>query len=368
MNSPDPTALAAMDAPAGVDRHDARPLIIEAIGDGRAEEWDRFVSSAAGATLYHRFAWRRVITSVFGHETLYLAARRMDDALEGVLPLVRLKSLLFGDYLVSLPFFNYGGVLARSPAARHALLDAAIAQASGLGSRHVELRHREPLGERWQVRTDKVAMLLPLPADPAELWGALSSKVRAQVRRPSKEGAVCEIGGREQLRDFYAVFSRNMRDLGTPVYPLRFFESIAATMPDRASIAVVRLANKPVAAAFLLEHAGAMEIPWASSLRSVNGLGVNMLLYWSVLEQAIRRGCRTFDFGRSSVDSGTYRFKKQWGAQPLQLYWHYWVRDAGEMPRLRPDNPKYRLAIAAWRRLPVRVANWIGPCLIKNLP
>ncbi|MGH8309814.1 MAG: FemAB family XrtA/PEP-CTERM system-associated protein, partial [Steroidobacteraceae bacterium] len=315
-----------------------------------------------------RYAWRRVVRSVFGHETFYLAARGSEGDVVGVLPLVRLRSLLFGDFLVSLPYFNYGGVLAQSAGVRARLLGAANDLARRLRVSHLELRHRCSGPESWPVRTDKVAMLLRLPETPEQLWRGLTSKLRAQIKRPLREGATCVFGRAELLDEFYGVFAENMRDLGTPVYAKRLFQTMLATFPESTAIAVVRLKGRPVAAAFTLRHRDTMEVPWASSLRRANGLGVNVHLYWNLLERAVAEGLTVFDFGRSTRDSGAFRFKRQWGAEPEQLYWHYWLRDGTTVPGLSPANPKYRAAIAAWRRLPLPVANWLGPRIVKNLP
>ncbi len=329
-------------------------------------EWDAFVEHHPQSTLYHRSVWHRVIHEVFGHEIIRLAARDA-TGLSGVLPLVRLRSRLFGDYLVSMPYFNYGGALARSALLARQLMEAAAGEAQRIGCGHVEFRDTVA-HEGWQVRTDKVVMQLPLPGTNEQLWAALGAKLRAQIRRPQKEGAEVLRGGVELLSDFYAVFARNMRDLGTPVYPRSFFDAILRALPGDASIILVRYKRQPVAAGFLLGFRDRLEIPWASSLREYNPLGVNMLLYAETLRMAIENGYRIFDFGRSSIGSGTYRFKKQWGASEQQLYWHYWLAKNRDMPRLTPDNPRYRLAIAAWRRLPVCVANKMGPLIVKYLP
>jgi len=207
-----------------------------------------------------------------------------------------------------------------------------------------------------------------LPQTEDELWGGFSSKLRAQIRRPQKEGATCDEGGVEFADDFYEVFSRNMRDLGTPVYPKVFFTEICNRFSERVRFFVVRMQGRPVAAAYTIGHRDTLEIPSASSLREFNRYSPNMLLYWSVLRYAIRQGFRTFDFGRTSIDSGPYRFKKQWGAEPQSLAWHYILQQGGELPRINPDNPKYRLAVSIWRRLPVSIANLIGPRVVKHLP
>jgi serine/alanine adding enzyme len=340
---------------------------VEDVGASERADWDDFVRAAPGAELYHDYRWRSLIHTVFGHESLYLIARDGRRAVRGVLPLVRLRSRLFGDFLVSVPYFNYGGILADSAAAAQALAAAAAQRAAQLGAGHVELRHRDRLRLEWPAREDKVTMLLELPESEEALLKSFSAKLRSQIRRPTKEGATVRQGGAELLPDFYAVFARNMRDLGTPVYPRAFFDAIFAAFSTQARAFVVDLGGKPVAAGIVLTHRTTAEIPWASSLREANRSGANMLLYGSVLRDAIERGCRRFDFGRSTRDSGTYRFKQQWGAQPQQLRWHYWLA-GGELPRLTPSNPKYQAAIALWRKLPLPVANWLGPRIVKNLP
>ena len=239
--------------------------------------------------------------------------------------------------------------------------------AERLGVSHVELRHtsdRVPL----QRRTDKVSLRLPLPADSEELWAQLGSKLRAQVKRPLREGVICEIGHIDLISDFYSVFSVKYRDLGVPVYPKSWFTAILNAFPHESRVFVVRISGKPVAASLLIGFHGTVEVPWASSLRAMDRVGANMYLYWNMLKYAADHEYKTFDFGRSTEDSGTYRFKKQWGATPVQLYWHYWLQGNREIPQLNLGNPKYQLAAAVWRKLPLPVANFLGPRIVKNLP
>lgn len=344
----------------------AAPVRVADLDCAHERAWARYVDAHPQATLYHSLAWRRVVHVAFGHQTHYLYAHR-GGRVTGVLPLARLCSRLFGDFLVSLPQVNYGGALADSAETAVALMEAAGARAAALGCRHVELRDTAARAD-WPVRTDKVVMELALPASVDELWARFDSKLRAQIRRADKEGVQIVRGGAELLPEFYTVFARNMRDLGTPVYARGFFAAIAAGFPQATTLVVCRLGGRAVAAGFLLRHRERVEIPWAASVREYNRLGVNMALYWAALRAAIGQGCRVFDYGRSTVDSGTYRFKKQWGAVPRPLYWHYWLNDGVAMPALTPGNPKYRRAIAAWQRLPLFVANRLGPMLVKHLP
>jgi serine/alanine adding enzyme len=330
--------------------------------------WDRFALESPDGTIYHLSAWRNILAETFGHQTYYLVARDGEYHVRGILPLIRQRSRLFGDYMVSIPVVNYGGPCASDKESEIALIEAATVLAGELGVTHVELRTSREHALGLPVRADKVSMRLVLPASTHELWSAIGPKVRAQVKRPQKVGAECYFGCDEFLPEFYAVFSRNMRDLGTPVYPYKLFERIYKQFPEQARIAIVRLAGEPVAAGFMLGHQDVMEIPWASSLRKHNHAGVNMLLYWKALEYSLDQGYKYFDFGRSTIDSGTYRFKKQWGAEAHQLYWYYLMKDGIGLPGLTPNNPKYRFAIRAWQMLPLPLANWLGPKIVRGLP
>ena len=329
--------------------------------------WDAFVQQQPDASLYHLAGWRDVCMQAFGHDCPYLAAWR-GERIVAVLPLVRLQSRLFGHFMVSVPFFNYGGLLGGDATARDALLAQAVALAQTEGCSHIELRERQPL-PGWPGRSDKISMQLVLPDSAEQLWSQLGSKMRAQIKKAQRNELQFQHGGAELLDAFYEVFSTNMRDLGTPVYGKDFFATILRQAPGQPRLFVGRTQQgQAVSASLVVQHNGTMEVPWASTLRSANGLSANMELYWQMLSHACSQGCRVFDFGRSSHDSATYRFKKQWGAEPLQLHWSYWLASGGELPRLNPDNPKYRLAIAAWQRLPLWVTQLIGPRLVKYLP
>lgn len=320
-----------------------------------------------GASVYHDTRWIYLIKKVFGHNSHHIIALEDGDVV-GILPLVQLKSVLFGNFLVSMPFFNYGGAIANDEVIEGKLMQRAVEIALELGADHIEFRDSVKRDNSWPSRTDKVSMILELP-DTAELLGEqIGSKKRSQIRRPQKEGIGSIAGGIELLNDFYRVFSINMRDLGTPVYSKTFFSEILKTFPKESTIVVLRINEKPISAAFLIGFRGQLEIPWASTIRAYNKFSPNMLLYWEVLKLAIESGYRTFDFGRSSVNSGTYRFKKQWGAAPKQLYWHYWLAEGKEMPQLTPSNAKYKMGIKIWQHLPTFMANGLGPSIVKNLP
>lgn len=332
-----------------------------------AEACAAYVTRHPEAQAYHHPAWLGVVERAFGHRTQYLAAER-DGSVVGVLPLVFFSHPIFGRSTISMPFFNYGGILADDPDVERGLLDRAIEATAAAGGSHLELRHTRQLFPDLAAKRHKVAMLLRLEASVEHQWNGLDRKLRNQVRKAEKSGLTVERGGLELLPQFYAVFARNMRDLGTPVYGIRFFEEVLRAMPEQARVLVVRTAEQPVAASIVLWRPTTMEVPWASALREFNPLCPNVLLYWHMLQFALERGCVQFDFGRSTPDEGTFHFKRQWGAEPLPLVWEYWMANGRPVPNLSPKNPKFSVAITAWQKLPVRVATLLGPHIVRHIP
>jgi FemAB-related protein (PEP-CTERM system-associated) len=340
------------------------PLTVTALLE--PSSWDRYVEACPAASGYHLSGWRSIFEGVFGHRTLYLAALR-GQQVAGVLPLVEFRSPLFGRFAVSLPFVNQGGVLANDPDASRALLKQAVVEARDRGLTHLELRHEQRQFPDLPDKQHKVSMRLALPHSADALWDQLDRKARNQVRKAEKSGLIAATGGVECLDGFYSVFAENMRDLGTPVYPRRFFLAIMERFPERARVHHVSLDGDVIAASLTLTWRDTVEVPWASSLRSHRDKSPNNLLYWAMLRQAIAEGRRVFDFGRSTPDEGTYHFKAQWGATPGPMHWEYWLA-SGALPDLSPANPKFQAAIAAWRRLPLWVTNRVGPLVVRNIP
>ncbi len=330
--------------------------------------WDAFVQGRNAYAVYHLSGWQRVIENTFGHPTFYVYALQ-DDEIVGVLPLVYLKSRLIGKFFVSVPFVNYGGLLTELPAARAALLAEATRIARQQGAQHIEFRHLANFDLGLPVKTSKALMVLDLPDTAEALWDSFKSKLRSQIKRPEKEGFTTRFGKIEEVDNFYAVFAAKMRDLGTPVYTKRLFTNIIREFPEMVTICTVSAGDQPIAAGFLLGWHGMLQIPWAASLREYDRFSANMLLYWHILKFACEQGYQTFDFGRSTPDEGTYKFKAQWGAQPVPCYWHYWLADgSATLPEINPHNPKYEMAIKVWQRLPVPVTKLLGPAIVKYLP
>jgi serine/alanine adding enzyme len=338
-----------------------------ATAESHAQAWQEFVERHEECSNYHRWGWKQVIENSFRWPTFYLWAET-DGRIYGILPLVWQKSQLFGSFVTSLPFLNSGGVVAESQEARDALVAEAIAIAKRKGAQYLELRQRFNPEVNLPAKTHKVAMVLPIEPDSEAMWAALPHKVRTDIRKCMKAGLEAQFGGEEFLSIFYDVFAENMRDLGTPVYGRRFFTEIFKAFPQSSHICVVRHQSKPIAVSFLSEYRGTIEALWSSSLYAFAQLKPNMFLYWSILCFAGKKGFRLFDFGRSSVGSGTHRFKKQWGSREVPLHWVYWVPDGAALPELNVENPRYQLAIRIWQKLPVPITKLVGPSIVKCLP
>lgn len=330
--------------------------------------WDTYVSGHAAATAYHRGAGVMIGADAFGLRPYFLVARS-EHGLHGVLPLVEQSSLLFGRFLVSVPFFTYGGILADDPAIALQLAQRAGELARERRAAHVELRHSGQMPDLGlPERLDKVSMVLPLPESTDELSKRLGSKLRSQIKRAEREAPEIVWGKRELIPEFYQVFSRGMHELGTPVYPRRFFDVVCGAFEDIHEVLVVRRAGVVEAAAIMVRHGQRVEVPWAACTDAGKRASLNMRMYWEMLKRSVESGASEFDFGRSTVDSGTYRFKAQWGAVPRQLHWHYCLAPGIALPQLNHSNPKYARAAALWRSMPLWCANLIGPHISRHLP
>lgn len=291
-----------------------------------------------------------------------------EEQIAGILPLVWLNSKLFGNLLCSLPFFSEAGVISDSPDASETLLGETLRIARDVRAKYVELRHREQSMVSWPSKTTKVTLECDIYSDPEENMRHLSTKMRTNVRRSLKSELESEFGGEEFLNDFYDVFSLKMRELGTPVYGRRFFETILRHFPKESYICIVRYKLKTVAAGFLTGYRGIIEANWSAASPRAMNLRPNMYLFWQMQCNAGARGYRVFDFGRSSVGSGTYGFKQQWNTRVVPLCWNYWSAAGEPAMELNPDNPKYRAAIWTWQHLPIFFTKWVGPPIARCLP
>lgn len=328
-------------------------------------------------------AWWDSLVFGLGHRPYLLVSSSADSDVAGCLPLFLVSSWSFGRFLVSLPYLNSAGVILReSPTVdsfgvseiQRSLIDRAVELADALDVKHLELRGENRVDHPAfnMERTDKVHMRLELPSTSELLKLSFKSKLRSQIKKSGEQTSEVFFGGIELLDDFYDVFSQNMRDLGTPVYSKRLFRAIFDSFGKTADcglaeFCVVKIDNQPVSVALLVHHQSITEVPSASALRSWNSTGVNMWMYWNLLERAIEKGSREFDFGRSTLGSGTYKFKEQWGAKPYPAIWQYYVRK-GDPSDMRPDSPTKVRFVNLWKKLPLWLTRLVGPSIVRGIP
>jgi FemAB-related protein (PEP-CTERM system-associated) len=329
--------------------------------------WTEYVRKHPQATFYHEIGWKDVLERSFGHRTYYLMAMN-EGAISGVLPLVHLKSLLFGSIFCSMPFLNFGGICADDAEAERALLDAARELLQKNRGDYLELRHRHKACQDLPVKTHKVSMTIELERDPEVLWGRLKTKQRTTIRRSVKYGLTIRFGSVELIEPFYEILSIGWRNHGTPIYHRNFFREAFNRFGTAIEVCVVYYENKPIATASYGKFKDTVEGMWTYSLREYSHLETNYFLYWKMIEKACLDGFRNFHLGRSTSNTGATFFKSKWNAVPQQLYWEYILNGNKEMPDLSVENPRFKLAQETWRRMPVSLTNFIGPWVARFIP
>ena len=333
--------------------------------EGDREAWSAFVDRCPEATFFHRIEWRDLIGDVFRHRTHYLVAER-DGGLVGVLPLARVRSLLFGDALVSLPFAVYGGAACLDAAARTVLHGAARDLATDLGVRHLELRNRHATEPEWPRQDLYVTFRKELLPDIEANLLAIPRKQRAMVRKSIERGLVGEVD--ERVDRFFDLYSDNQHRHGTPPMSRRYFDALRSTFgKDCEVLTVVDPSGTAVSSVVSFYFRDEVLPYYAGDHERARGLAANDFKYWDLMRRAVERGVRVFDYGRSKRGTGSFDFKKNWGFEATPLSYEYCLVGGKGIPENNPLNPKYRAFIAMWRRLPRGVANALGPSIVRNL-
>ena len=333
------------------------------------QAWDAYVRHHPRGLAYHQFAWKQAINQAYGLDACYLLAEERGSVI-GILPLILFPAPLFRKQYVSLPFCDVGGVIADNPKVAAQLAEQAILLARRNRIARIEIRAEGDLGDSGQPAdaSQKVRMVLDLPGDSAVLLAGLKAKLRSQVKKPMREGLSFRVGGLELLDDFYFVFVRNMRDLGSPVHSRYWIQAVIQCYDQQARIvAVYTPEGHPAAAAVMLLYPTVVSNPWASSLRSCKQLNPNMLLYWAMLSFAADNGFPRFDFGRSTPGGGTYKFKQQWGAREIPLQWMELL--SKQVIPTSTGNSRLRKTVEqVWSRLPLSLTALLGPCVRRHIP
>ncbi len=353
-------------AAAGASTGAPRPVVLTlGDADSDAARWDGFVDGCEEASFFHLSGWTRTVEQVLGHRAHCLYAAGAGGVIEGVLPLAHVRSRLFGNALVSAPFAVYGGIAAATPQAAAALDAAARALAQELGVDWLELRHRQPRDTDAHLDRLYVTFRKAIPGDEDANLKAIPRKQRAMVRKGVQAGLAARIDA--GVDTFFDLYSESVRNLGTPVLPKRWYAALAKTFGERCEVLTVTHEGTPVSSVLSFYFRDEVLPFYGGGGPAARGLKANDFMYFALMNHAATRGARIFDYGRSKVGAGSYSFKKNWGFEPEPLHYEYHLVRASEPPALNPNNPKYRLAIAAWQRLPLPVTRILGPMVARYL-
>ncbi len=327
--------------------------------------WDEYVCSHPDGTIFHLTKWKQVVDQTFGHSSYYLLAADQ-GRISGVLPLFQIRSRLFGHFLVSAPFAELGGPLSDRPEVEAKLLERAFQIGEELACDYVELKNKTAidglLTKNLYYNFSKE--ILPAPEDNLL---AIPRKSRAAVRKGISEGLMTYFGN-DQFDDFYEVMARSYRQLGTPIFPKRFFRAFLDVFGNDAEVMVVRSREGvPIGCVLSFYFKDRVMPYYAGSLWEYRRLCPNDFKYWELMKRGCERGCRVFDYGRSKVDTGSFSFKTHWGFEPTPLAYQYRLIGASQLPNLSPTNPRYRRKIEIWRRMPLALTKLVGPPLAKYL-
>ncbi len=335
---------------------------LQETGFGR---WDSYVEASPQATFFHRAGWKKVLERAFGHKTWYLYAES-DGQIVGLLPLAEVKSALFGHTLASTPFCVYGGPIGDTAGVVAALTSEACHLAESLKVDSLEFRNLRPGDNSWPRKNLYATFIKDILATEEDNLNAIPNRQRAMIRKGIKEGLISETD--DDCSRLYSVYSESVRNLGTPVFSLKYLEILQDVFRDECDILMITRGNKDIAGVLSFYFRNQV-LPYygGSTAEARQVRGVNHFMYWELMRKSLQRGYGVFDFGRSKVGSGPYSFKKNFGFEPQPLSYEYYLVKAQTVPEVSPTNPRYHALINAWRRLPLPIANTIGPILAKNL-
>ena len=356
-----------------MNKNSDEQIVIQVANLSDVAEWDTYVSAHKLASPYHKFAWLNAVKHSYGHEPLgLLATNQSSKKIVGVLPAALMKTPFLGKQICALPYCDVGYALADNDDIALELQQFLTQQLSMTSCKALEIRNikTEPQSPS-SLENQKVRMLLPLPNSSEKLLAGFKSKLRSQIRKAEKNRLIVSLGTNQTLiNDFYTVYTKNMRDLGSPVHAKKWFEQIVGAYEESCIISVVYKDNTPIGGGLVLKNAANASIPWASTLREYNKLAPNMLLYWSLLEHCADSGIVTFDFGRSTYEEGTYKFKKQWGAQPQLLHWQKFDQHGALIKeQLAATSPGKLRPIAenVWKKLPLTITVAVGSTIRPHI-
>lgn len=330
-----------------------------------ALRWDEFVMAHSEATFFHRAGWQNIVRYAFQHNTFFLYAE-MNGCIQGVLPLGHVNSWLFGRTLVGLPFAVYGGVVAMNSQIARLLEVEAQRIAKYLDVTHLEWRNVNPRHADWPVQRLYYTFRKKIQSDEEANMLAIPRKQRAMVRKGIKNGLISQIDS--DVERFFSLYASNVHRHGTPALPKRYFKALLAEFGGDCEILTVTAPDgRPLSSVMSFYFRDEVLPYYAGDVEFARDLAANDFKYWELMRRASQRGFSVFDFGRSKQGSGSYAFKRNWGFEPTPLHYEYCLYKRKTIPQNNPSNSKYKWLIAAWRRLPIGLANWLGPHIVRNL-
>ena len=337
---------------------------VQLLNADASSRWDDYVLSHRDATFFHRAGWRRVIEQAFGHRTHFMQATR-DGNIVGVLPLAEINSRLFGHSLSSLPFCAYGGIVADDEAAAGALDEAAQALAIQLKVGAYECRNQVARHDDWPAKDLYVTFKKAIDPDVEANMTAIPRKQRAMVRKGIKAGLTSEIDA--DTTRFFEAYSTSVHRLGTPVFSRKFFRLLKDTFGDDCEVMTIVLDGQVISSVMSFYFRDEVLPYYGGGVDAARAVAGNDFMYWELMRRACERGLKVFDFGRSKRGTGSFDFKKNWGFEATPLHYEYFLVTDKYVPDINPLNPKFRLFIQAWKKMPLALANVIGPHIVKNL-
>ena len=326
--------------------------------------WDKFVQASADATFFHQAGWQEVIERAFGHKTFFLYVEN-DGIITGILPLVHINSLFFGNTLVSIAPCVYGGIVANDEDSYLELDKEARRLAEELGVDCLEMRNRVQKTPERPYKELYVSFRKELDADVEKNFQAIPRKQRAMVRKGIEAGLASVID--TNIDRIYRAYSESVRNLGTPVFSKKYFQTLKDVFADQCEVLTVEHKGQLIASVMSFYFKDEILPYYGGGTNLARELKGNDFMYWEVMRRAVEKGVKIFDYGRSKIGTGSYNFKKNWGFSPKPIFYEFYLVKSASMPDINPLNPKYQFFIAAWKRLPLAVSQWIGPWLSKDL-
>jgi FemAB-related protein (PEP-CTERM system-associated) len=338
--------------------------MIKTLDVANYQRWDDFVQTSTDATFFHQAGWKEVIERAFGHKTYFFYAE-IEGKITGILPLVHINSLFFGNTLVSIAPCVYGGIVSGDEQSYLELDKEACRLAEELGVDSLEMRNRVQKNRERPYKKLYVTFRKELDADVEKNFLAIPRKQRAMVRKGIEAGLTSVIDS--NIDRIYRAYSESVRNLGTPVFSKKYFQTLKDVFADQCEVLTVEHKGQLIASVMSFYFKDEILPYYGGGTDLARELKGNDFMYWEVMRRAVEKGIKVFDFGRSKIGTGSYSFKKNWGFIPAPLFYEFYLVKSASMPDINPLNPKYQFFIAAWKRLPLAVSQWVGPWLSKDL-